>query len=398
MKPLYIRMLGEFSLQHDQNIISDKNNRSKKVWLLLSYLICHKDRTISRKELIDLLWGDDSSSSNPENTLKITFHRARGLLDQLWPAAGHELILRQDNGYTWNSDFPMEVDIESFEKLSHPETEDEDERLQSLLNALTLYKGDFLVKLSSEPWIIPITTHFHNLYIETILAACPLLSARARQEEAAAICRNALAFEPYHEPLHQQLMQALLDIGDQKGAIKVYDTLSQRLFNDFGIKPNADTRALYRSATQHITDQTLPMDMVLEQVHENDAPAGALECEYDFFKILCFAEARATLRSGKATHIALFSLTGENGEPLAKRSLERAMDNMSEHIRLNLRRGDAFTRCSSSQFILLLPQANYENSCMVSRRVISAFHRKYPHSPAHILFMVQPLSPDGLDR
>ena len=396
MEPLYIRMLGEFSLQYGENKISDNSNRSKKVWLLLACLICQKGRIISRKELINLLWGDDPSSSNPENTLKITFHRARGLLDQLWPTAGHDLILRQENGYTWNTDIPMEVDMETFETLCHQETADEEEKLQTLLQALSLYQGDFLNKLSAEPWVIPVTTHFHNLYIETILTACPLLAARGRHADAATICRDALAVEPYHEPLHQKLMQALLDMGDQKGAIQVYDTLSQRLFHDFGIKPNADTRALYRTATQTIADQTLPMDVVLEQVQESDAPAGALECEYDFFKILCFAEARAMLRSGKATHIALFSLTGENGEPLSKRILERAMDNMSDHIRLNLRRGDAFTRCSSSQFILLLPQANYENSCMVSRRVIAAFHRKYPHSPAKVLFMVQPLSPDGL--
>ena len=397
METLYIRMLGEFSLQYGENTISDNNNRSKKVWLLLAYLICQKGRIVSRQELIQLLWGDDSSS-NPENTLKITFHRARTILDQLWPSAGHTLTLRQDGGYTWNTDIPMELDLETFETLCHSENENDADRLQNYLSALALYQGDFLQKLSAEPWVIPMTTHFHNLYIETILAACPLLSAQGRQEEAADICRNALPIEPYHEPLHQQLMQALLDLGDQKGAVQVYDTLSQRLFNDFGIKPNADTRALYRTATQIIADQTLPMDVVLEQVQENDAPAGALECEYDFFKILCFAEARAMLRSGKATHIALFSLTGNNGEPLAKRSLERTMDNMGEHIRMNLRRGDAFTRCSSSQFILLLPQANYENSCMVSRRVISAFHRKYPHSPANVLFMVQPLSPDGLDR
>jgi len=72
MEKLYIRMLGEFSLQFGENKISDHSNRSKKVWLLLAYLICHKGRIIPRKELISLLWGDDPSSSNPENTLKLS--------------------------------------------------------------------------------------------------------------------------------------------------------------------------------------------------------------------------------------------------------------------------------------------------------------------------------------
>ncbi|MDO4531982.1 MAG: BTAD domain-containing putative transcriptional regulator [Bacillota bacterium] len=395
MERLYIRMLGEFSLRYGENDISDSGNRAKKVWQLLAYLICQKERSVPRQELIQLLWGDDSSSSNPENTLKITFHRARTLLDQLWPTAGHDLILRQEGGYKWNSEIPTEIDIEQFEHLSHQEG-DAEERLDAMLSALTLYHGDFLSKLSAEPWVIPISTHFHNLYIQTILAVCPLLSARGRHEEAVDICRRAITLEPYHEPLHQQLIRSLLDLGDQKGAIAVYDALSQRLFNDFGIKPNADTRALHRAATQTLSTQTLPMDVVLEQVKESDSPSGALECEYDFFKILCFSEARAMLRSGKVAHISLLSLTGKDGEALPKRSLDRTMDNLQEHIRTSLRRGDAFTRCSASQFILLLPQANYENSLMVTNRVVAGFHRKYPHTPAKILSMVQPLSPEGL--
>lgn len=393
MKCLYIRMLGEFSLQFGENKISDSSNRSKKVWLLLAYLICQKGRVVSRKELIHLLWGDDPASNTPENTLKITFHRARQQLDQLWPSAGHDLILRQGNGYTWNTEIPMEIDMERFESLCQDSPDDEEKQLQSFLSALELYHGDFLSRFSSESWIIPVATHFHNLYVQTILATCPLLFARARHEEAAAICHDAINLEPYHEPLHQQLMQALLNMGNQKGAIAVYNELSQRLFDDFSIKPTSETRALYHAASQHINLQFVPMDMVMNDMHEADSPSGAMECEYDFFRILCFAEARSMLRSGKATHIALLSVTGKDGVTLNKRSQDRAVENLQELIRMNLRRGDAFTRCSACQFILLLPCANYENSCMVSQRVITAFRQKYPHSPANILFVVQPLAP-----
>jgi hypothetical protein len=189
-------------------------------------------------------------------------------------------------------------------------------------------------------------------------------------------------------------MRSLLDMGDQKSAIAVYDTLSQRLFSDFGIKPNGDTRALHRTATQSLSSDTLPIDVVLEQIQESDAPVGALECEYDFFKVLCFSEARSMLRSGKATHIALLSLTGKDSETLQKRSLDRTMDNLQEHIRTNLRRGDAFSRCSASQFILLLPQANYENSCMVCERIFKYYIKNYSYPDAEFRYEVFPIQPD----
>ena len=69
------------------------------------------------------------------------------------------------------------------------------------------------------------------------------------------------------------------------------------------------------------------------------------------------------------------------------------MENLQEQIRNNLRRGDAASRCSASQYILMLPHANYENSCMVCERIIRAFTRQYPHSPAELHYSVQPLEP-----
>ena len=46
-----------------------------------------------------------------------------------------------------------------------------------------------------------------------------------------------------------------------------------------------------------------------------------------------------------------------------------------------------------SQLVVMLPQANYENSVMVCQRIEKAFERKYPQSPAKIHFSVQPLEP-----
>ena len=97
MEHLHIQTFGNFILQAGNAKISDSDNRSKKVWLLLAYILCKRGRQVTRKELISLLWGDESSN-NPENALKTTFHRVRTLLDQLWPSAGHQLINWKDGG------------------------------------------------------------------------------------------------------------------------------------------------------------------------------------------------------------------------------------------------------------------------------------------------------------
>lgn len=87
-----IRMLGEFSLTAGDNTVSDTVGRSRKVWCLLACLVCNRGRFLPSQKLIDLLWGDEPSSTNPENALRITLHRLRTLLNDLWPGAGKALI------------------------------------------------------------------------------------------------------------------------------------------------------------------------------------------------------------------------------------------------------------------------------------------------------------------
>ena len=69
------------------------------------------------------------------------------------------------------------------------------------------------------------------------------------------------------------------------------------------------------------------------------------------------------------------------------------MDNLRQLLIRSLRQGDVLTRCSASQIIVMLPQANYENSCAVCQRICEAFYRQYPHTPAKIHFSIHPLEP-----
>ncbi|MEA4934637.1 MAG: BTAD domain-containing putative transcriptional regulator [Lawsonibacter sp.] len=393
-KQLRVRMLGSFSIELGDKKIDDSWNRSRKVWLLLAYMIYYRNRPISQEELTGLLWGEEESSANPANALKTMFHRVRTMLDQLEEYAGHHLIVRQRGGYAWNPEISIRLDLEEFDNLCRAgAAAAEDERLQRYLGAIELYQGDFLTKLSTEPWVVPIATYFHNLYTHAVQEALLLLEERNRREEAIRLCRKAVEVEPYNEDLYRHLMRNLVDMKDQRGAIAVYEDMSELLFSNFGVMPAEDIRALYREAVRVVNDRAIPLGVVRDQLRETETAAGALFCDYDFFKVLYHAEARLVARRGDAIHIGLLSILGKGGKELSKRSMGRAMENLQEQVRLSLRRGDVAAQCSVSQYILMLPQANYENSCMVCERIIKAFGRQYPHSPAELNYSVQPLEP-----
>lgn len=391
---LQVQMLGQFTLRYGDRTISDSDDRSRRVWSLLAYMLYNHGRSFAQEELIHLYWSNGEKSADPGNALKSIFHRIRTALDKLQPGLGRLLIRRKAGRYFWNNVMPLSLDMEDFEAHFHAAEAagDDDVRLAEYQAALALYAGDPLPRMTDEIWTIPIVAYYHSLYTRAAAGAIELLEKQERTAEAVALCRRAIHIEPYQEDLYEHLMRGLLRTGDMKGAMSVYEEMSELLFAHFGVMPSETLRTLYRQATRTVNDRTLTMDEVCSQLAEPAPHGGAMVCEYDFFKILYRAEARSIARNGHSANICLLSVSGKDGEMLARRSLDPAMNNLQVLVQNNLRRGDVIARCSISQYIILLPQANYENSRMVADRLVSAFYRRYPHSPARLRYTVQPLT------
>lgn len=391
---LQVQMLGQFTLRYGDRTISDSDDRSRRVWSLLAYMIYNHGRSFAQEELIHLYWSNGEKSADPGNALKSIFHRIRTALDKLQPGLGRLLIRRKAGRYFWNNVIPLSLDIEDFEAHFHAAEAagDDDVRLSEYQAALALYAGDPLPRMTDEIWTIPIVAYYHSLYTRAAAGAIELLEKQERTAEAVALCHQAIHIEPYQEDLYEHLMRGLLRTGDMKGTMSVYEEMSELLFAHFGVMPSETLRTLYRQATRTVNDRTLTMDEVCSQLAEPAPHGGAMVCEYDFFKILYRAEARSIARNGHSANICLLSVSSKDGEMLARRSLDPAMNNLQVLVQNNLRRGDVIARCSISQYIILLPQANYENSRMVTDRLVSAFYRRYPHSPARLRYTVQPLA------
>ena len=391
---LQVQMLGQFTLRYGDRTISDSDDRSRRVWSLLAYMLYNHGRSFAQEELIHLYWSNGEKSADPGNALKSIFHRIRTALDKLQPGLGRLLIRRKAGRYFWNNVMPLSLDIEDFEAHFHAAEAagDDDVRLAEYQAALALYAGDPLPRMTDEIWTIPIVAYYHSLYTRTAAGAIELLEKQERTAEAVALCHQAIHIEPYQEDLYEHLMRGLLRTGDMKGTMSVYEEMSELLFAHFGVMPSETLRTLYRQATRTVNDRTLTMDEVCSQLAEPAPHGGAMVCEYDFFKILYRSEVRSIARNGHSANICLLSVSGKDGEMLARRSLDPAMNNLQVLVQNNLRRGDVIARCSISQYIILLPQANYENSRMVADRLVSAFYRRYPHSPARLRYTVQPLT------
>lgn len=393
--PLYVRMLGGFSIHWDGREVSI-NDRSRKLCLLLACLIQARDRPVPYHELASLLWDGHEQGAGSLNTLKAILHRTRACLDQLWEGAGRELLISREGCYQWNPEVPLTLDTEEFLRQCRRgrRSSTEEERISLWLSALELYQGDFLPALAGHPWTTARARPLRETYFQTAASLLPLLDDQDRLQDMVRLTQNALTLDPFCEDLCRWHLEVLLRLDRREEAAQFYEDFHQRLLAQRGVLPSASLRELYQQARRDWDPRAVSPVTLQEQL--SDSPGkGAFLCEFDFFRAICRTVSRMAKRTGVPPHVALVSLSGAENGALAKHSLDRAMDNLESIIGARLRRGDAFARCSASQFVLLLPNANYEDSQMVSSRITRAFARQYPHSPALLQVSVQPLLPSS---
>lgn len=394
-----VQMLGGFRMTINGASITDQANQSKKPWSILEYLITFRNREVSSNELIDLIWAD-SQSSNPSGALKTLIFRTRKLLEP-FHLPTHNLIIQKRGAYAWNPQVELTVDTDQFEDLfkkSNNPNISEPEQLELLLAALELYRGDFLPKSNWETWVIPISTFYHSQFIQAAHRAIELLAAREDWTHIIKLCRKAIKIEPYDDDFHYYLIFSLYNKGEQMQALEHYQRTTDMFYNEFAITPSERLKDLYKLIRDKKHGITTDLSIIQESMQEENQSQGAFFCEYSVFRDLYQLEKRSIERTGDSIFLCLLTICEEDGELPKSFIMNRAMTHLATAIASSLRQGDAYTRYSVSQYMIMLPTASYENGEMVLQRIIRNFRKLYIRKELVVNYSLQAISPDFVRR
>lgn len=392
---IYVNMLGGFSISIGDQEIVDQNNQAKKPWSLLEYLITFRGRDIPVDELIDLFWKDESSN-NPAGALKTLMFRVRKLLEPLgYPT--QELIFQNRKAYGWTRELVTVCDTDRFEDLclqsEQPDLIEED-RLNLLMEAFSLYKGNFLPKSEWESWVVPIHTYYHSLHQKLVRRTLMLLDERKDYPTMIEVCQKTISIDPYGEDAHYYLIYALYQSGNQLKSIEHYKRVNDMFYNEFAVTPSLRFKELYKLISDKKHGITMDLSTIREVLLEGSTSKGAFCCEPSVFSDFYQLETRAIERTGDSIFLCLLTISNLKGELLKPAVQTRAMDELGESIRNSLRRGDVYSRYSVSQYLMLLPTATYENGEMVLKRIIHNFKKEYSRKDLSITYSLQTVMPN----
>lgn len=391
-----VQMFGAFHLSINGVTISDRSSQAKKPWSILEYLITFHKREISSSELIDLIWSS-RESANPGGALKTLMFRSRKLLDPFGIPTNH-LIIQKSGTYAWNPDIELIIDTDQFEELLQQSKNislTNEQRLDLLMQAVDLYKGDFLPKSSWEAWALPISTFYHTMYLQAAHTAIDLLLESADWTRIIGLCQRALAIEPFDEDFHYFLIYALYNNREQNQALEHYHYMTNLFYNEFAITPSQRLKDLYKMIRNKEHGVTTDLSIIQESMREMQRNDGAYFCEFSVFRDIYQLEQRSIERTGDSVFLCLLTLQDEHGDLPKLSILTRGMNHLQTAVQTSLRRGDAYTRYSVSQYMIMLPSASYENGAMVMARIVRNFKKAYSRRDLTVSYSLQPINVDA---
>ncbi len=374
-----VNMLGEFSITINGKQLTNLKGRTKRVWMLIEYLLANRKKDISLEKLVEVLW-EEGECGDPLNALKNLVYRARTVLKDLSQSENIEFIKFERNTYAWNNNLDCTIDTEQlleFHNQAADGSRPDEERIELYKKAIALYRGDFLPKSSYSTWVISATVYYSSLFTECVLKGCNLLIDHRRFEEVIQICESALAYAPLEESIHKVLLYAYISTGLRNKALAHYNHVIDMFYKELAVDISDSMRPLYKQLINSINHIEIDLSVIKNDLKEAFIANGAYFCDYDVFKSIYRVEARTILRTGHSIFIVLFTLTDPQGAIPEPEVAKLAVGRLQGAILSSLRKGDTFASYSATQFIVMLPLITYENAEIVTNRILQKFRFEY---------------------
>lgn len=376
-----IDLLGKFQISDEIETIGSGYIKSDMLEKLLSFLIINRNRAMTAQELAENLWQEEETE-NPIGALKNLMYRLRKFLKKEWGDKEYIVSAKGTRGYyQWNSDIDVEVDVELFE-INCKEANDNKsvaESIKCLEAAISLYRGDFLVKHSDLYWIIPLSSYYRSLFLSSVKVLSELYIEEKRYQDAEKLCSRALTFDLVDEGLHIAMITSLIRQDKRALATEYYERAEKILYEAFGIRGTKGMLAIQKELLAMTGgNESCGIREMQDDMQEESETEGAYVCGYAVFKAIYRLEARKIARLGLAEYILLITLRLKNvsqeEEPINKAIKKKSIKTLEKVVRDSLRIGDVMSQYSDTQIVALLPTCSFESSAMISERIKENFY------------------------
>lgn len=234
-----IRALGVFQVSRDGTPIPTTAWQSRKARDLLKILVARR-RPTPRDALMELLW-PEADPAKSGNRLSVLLSLLRDVLapshaDQNGPGP-----LVTDGAAVWLDPTQVSIDVEEFltlanDALAADAARESPTTTARLAAAAAAFTGDFLEDDPYQDWAAALAEEVRATHIAVLRALTRRLRQASDVDGVVRCSLRLLEQDPYDEPVHLDLVTALLEAGRPGEARRHYQTYRRRM-EEMGIEP-----------------------------------------------------------------------------------------------------------------------------------------------------------------
>jgi len=232
---LQIRSFGRFQMNWEgQEPIKWRIEKAREIF---AYLLQNHSRDVTRDELLDELWAED----NLDRAIKQLYNGIYYIRKALGSYGIDRSLINIDNTYNLKLG-DVDWDVKRFCNMFADNSQNS---LQDLETMKALYTGDYLAN-EFYPWSDFERERLARNYEQIIIKLGEKYIQSGEFERAEENLLKAYAYNPYLEEISELLLTVYQKTGNKNNAIRHFNTYSNLLQKELGIKPGERLAKLLR--------------------------------------------------------------------------------------------------------------------------------------------------------
>lgn len=367
-------MLGGFSVSYEgREITLGRNHTARFVQLL--QMVWLNGGGVTKEQLIKYLYNGAEGTAlvNANNSFNNLLYQTRLQMVRCgFPE--DKYVIKKDGRYIPSDTLPIWIDTVEFEEqVERARQEHEDSgKLRCYWQALELYRGELLPAIANELWVVEASFRLQKMFEESVKWVGGYLKESQDYYQMYLLYTKAASIYPFDDWQLCQI-ECLLERGDYKEAYALYNKTVSLYVEEMGLPPSRKMLDCYTAISDKVLYHPGELYHIKEEFLEKQPELeaeGAYYCPYPSFIDMYRLCGRNMDRSGKSIFLMLCTLVDYEGKMIQnEEKLRKRSEHLKEAIRSSLRRGDAFTKYSMSQYLILLPETRQEDGSVIFRRI-----------------------------
>lgn len=245
LRPLQIRLLGEFSIRRDRTTVSIARSKGERLFL---YLLLAGPSGVHEEVLCDYFW-PASPLPKAKASLQTTVRDIRQSLDPSFRRGDQAYVRYEAKAYALNLPAGSRIDLREFEEALDVANEDLRSRNQStqpafqqLRAALRLYAGDLAPHLPYEEFLLHPRERARQRFLAGVLASARLAADTDELKPARALLESALERDLLWRDGVRALMELHVRLDSPYRALLLYRQYERTLHQELGVGPDEELR------------------------------------------------------------------------------------------------------------------------------------------------------------